>query len=216
MKTTRVVLGAPVTAANSTTAPSLKNSKKRICFWDLYQELQQKEFKEIYNHLTTPEIKKVYVEWGCAVIAEASVALGTGGMADCSALKLIDPTSGNLHYMLHAFKDATKPSEITKSLRKARSLGMNLKDSEIEIMPGNWLNSSSTPHILEALYKVNSSLIDKVSLIRGPGGLSLITHNLVTHDGETYCFPETLNQVFSHCSHIGTLSKDGYEQIMKR
>lgn len=202
-----LVKGVPVTYSKA-------RKKREISFEQLYHELQEKGFKEVTRefNIRASKSKKVYIDWGHAIVAEAPVALGTNGINTCSALKLIDPTSDDLHYMLHAYPD-TEPSDIAKSLRKAHSLGMNLKDSEIEIMPGDCLNSESTPHILEAIYKVNSSLIDKVMLIQDPK-LRSRAHSqaLVTYDGKTYRYPDDFPS--SHEYRHPSLSKDGYKKVL--
>lgn len=147
--------------------------KKEIDFKALYQDLQTKGFKPVQNRYGEQEPnkidldaapKKIYVEWGSAVVGTGPVLLGTRGIDTCAALSIIDPTNENIHYLLHAYT-RTFPHSIQASLERAKALGINLKDSEIEIMPGRRFNLSSTPHILEGLYLVDSNLLDKVVLI---------------------------------------------------
>lgn len=181
-------------------------------FERLYQKLQKKGFKMVDKVFYTPNpnVKEVYVLVGWAIIAKTSVSLGTAGISTCSALKIVDPSS-NLHYVLHAAV-STKPIDIENSLRKAQALGMNLKKSEIEIMPGYVLSSISTPHILEALYIVDPSLIGKVSLIHVPEDItSNLKQSLVSYNGKTYLYPET----FGISELDGKkLMEDGYEVVL--
>lgn len=188
--------------------------KKRISFEQLFNELQEKGFKDVKKvfNANNPRIKQIYVDWGHAIVSEPKIALGTDGISSCSALKIIDPTTENLQYMLHAYPE-TEPKDIAKSLRKARSLGMNLQDSKIEIMPGNCLTSESTPHILEALYKINPSLIDIVTLIHDMV-IDRIGSNqaLVAFKGNTYRYPESPNFKLPQIS--PNLNNDGLQMVL--
>ena len=215
MLISKINAGAQTVHSSSTSWPySRATSKRKISFEDLYKKLQENGFKNVskkFNKVSS-DVQKVYVDWGTAVVAESSVALGTDGIATCAVLKLIDPTSDDIHYMLHAYSD-TEPDLIAQSLKKARSLGLSLKDSEIEIMPGGYLDSESTPHILEALYKVNHSLIDKISLIRDFKVQDASFQGLVVYDGKTYRYPETYTD-YSSSDYSTYLDKDGYEEVL--
>ncbi|MBI3591511.1 MAG: hypothetical protein HY094_09080 [Candidatus Melainabacteria bacterium] len=212
-----MLIGTKPSSLRTDSLPQSIQKKKEISFKDLYLDLQKKGFKNVsipFSKKDDPSLKKIYTGWGHAVVGEGSVALGTDGIASCAVLKVIDPTAGNLHYMLHAYQYDTEPDDIKKSLIKASSLGINLKDSEIEIMPGSQIDSLSTPHILEAIYKVNPSLINKVVLIRD---FELQRTNslqsLVAYKGDTYKYTD---QFAKHCyRYMSTsLSKDRYKKVL--
>ena len=236
-----------ISSAQVSVPLSLSPRKKEIDFQALYKKLQKKGFKYISNRYgnkerTFVEItldlfnncfqslkdraakkvdpdaaqKKIYVAWGSAVVGNGPVCLGTDGIASCAALSIVDPTHDNIHYMLHAYS-STLPNKIQASLQKAKALGINLKDSEIEIMPGSSLKEDSTPHILEGIYLADSNLLDKIVLIRDrarSGGQAIIVY-----EGKTFGL---------HCSakipqdevlgkrktNTNTLDKDGVEVVL--
>ena len=184
-------------------------------FENLYFYLQNKGFKKLSRSLNEkdPSITKINVGWGHAVVGKDSIALGTRGVAVCSALTVIDPTAENLQYMLHVTPH-NNPEDINQSLLKARSLGINLKDSVIEVMPGERVNELTTPAILEALYKIDPSLIEKVVLIRDYE--ARYCQALVTYKGHTYkySYPPEDQHDCNDAKCLHTLDQDGYEKVL--
>lgn len=195
-----------------------------INFNSLFKRLLKKQgfkpLEEVFNDIEDvrsheqEKPQKVYVQGGDAVVANRLVLLGTGEVAICAALKIIDPTSDNQAYLLHAYPDVTSVDKIKKSLDKATSLGMNFKDSEIDIMPGSSYHDSNDPssHILEALYKINPHFIDKISFIRD---LSSSCQGLAVYNGQTYLFPPSLSIGTNYNYYSCKFSKHGIECVLK-
>ena len=237
-------LSAITTSSAQVSVPvSFSPRKKEIDFQALYTKLQKKGFKYISNRYGNEERnfveitldllntefkslkvdagaaqKKIYVAWGSAIVGNGPVCLGTDGIASCAALSIVDPTHDNIHYMLHAYSN-TPPNEIQTSLQKAKALGISLKDSEIEIMPGSSIKEESTPHILEGIYLADSNLLDKVVLIRdrarsiGGGGQAIIVY-----EGKTFGLHRSAeipqDEKLGKRTNTNTLDKDGVEVVL--
>ncbi len=235
--------------AHVSTPFSFPPKKKEIDFERLYKDLLRKGFKPIKDRYGEQEParlgkmfgffsswlqgakenpdekidldaapKKIYVDWGGAVIGTGSVLLGTDGIASCSALSVIDTTNKNIHYLFHAFP-MTYPKTIKNSLEKARALGINLKDSEIGIMPGSSLDSESTPHILEGLYLADSNLLDKTVLIRDSVRGDDYSQAIIVYEGKTFGLDHSTNIPTDQrlgCNPFDThrFNKDGFEVVL--
>lgn len=195
--------------------------RSKISFQDVYDDLVRKDI----NVVDEPFQKeggvkeRVYIGWDRAVIADSSIALATGELGACADLKVIDPTSSNLQFQMHVTTNGVSADYIKEILIKASSLGIHLEDSEIEIMPGLTLHPDPPNRILEALYRINPSLIDKVTLIRDP-----VLHEghkyqaVLTHEGKTFRAPpsdemENWHKCWWHGPCTQTLSKKGHECI---
>ena len=207
---------------------SATSRKKQINFKKLYLKLEEKGGDSIDKLLPREVLRtkirktsdaeipiKVYIHGGYAVVAKGNVVLATDWLHECAALKIIDPTSCNLHYLLHG-SPSTFVTDIIDSLSKAKALGINLKDSEIEIMPGRLIDILAPSKMLEALYKFNSHLLDKVVLIRDFNLCDDTGQGLATYNGKTYRYPSRdMNYDFEcHCV-VQKLARSGFEVVLQ-
>ena len=175
--------------------------RKSSNFEEQYKKLLEKGFKDVTEDfpvsclIDNNKPISVYVDWGCAVVAPLSTLIATDGLNGCAALKIVDRKS-NLQYLIHVFRNDTITSSMEHSLLKAQKIGINFSESEIEIMPGLIISTGAAPRILEALNRIDPSLLKKISLIRNLKE-SYARQGLVMHGGETYRYPDT-DMAFDH------------------
>jgi hypothetical protein len=209
---------------------SRENDKHRddisISLCDLYLGLVEDGFTPVERvfeskpDATRKPKNSIYVDYGHAAIANGTYFLATDGLGPCAALRIVYPIE-NLDYLLHSFPSSTSVGEITQSIIRAEKLGMNLADSEFNVMPGSLLQFWTSIKILEAIYRIDPSLLENVSLVRDIKASERIeTQGLVVHGGARFQYPSNIwcddfdyRTKFNNLARK-TLAVDGFEQLI--